>query len=189
MAIQIGQAEPGYNDPVGLMTACHRRIERFLKTLRFAAEHAGGRGLEPEEREALARALRYFREAAPHHTADEEQDLFPALVRKEPDTAVSVENLEKDHARAEELHARVDALGEKWLQAGQLSGPDLAEFRDATATLEKLYAGHIRIEETEVFPRASRALNRTDLDAIGRRMAQRRGMAYLPEIGVETSRR
>jgi hemerythrin-like domain-containing protein len=178
MPIQIGQAEPGCDDPIGLMTACHRRIERFLETLCYAARQCGGRALAPEEREAIERALRYFREAAPKHTSDEEEDLFPALVATLPEVAAPVERLEADHMRAAALHAEVDCLGEQWVQTGELSETDLGAFRKATAELELLYAGHIQVEEGEVFPRADGALDKNQLEAIGRRMAARRGVPF-----------
>ncbi|MCW5962866.1 MAG: hemerythrin domain-containing protein [Bryobacterales bacterium] len=184
MAIQIGQPEPGCNDPVGLMTACHRRIELFLKTLRYAAEHAGGRELLTDEAEAISRSLRYFREAAPHHVADEEQDLFPALARRDPGAADAINRLELDHQRAGRLHARVNEVGERWVRDGRIEEELLREFRNATEELEALYAEHIQVEETEVFPKATRALNETELDAIGRQMALRRGVAYVPKSGL-----
>lgn len=178
MPVQIGQPEPGCDDPVGLMTACHRRIERFLETLCYAARNCGGRPLAEEERAAMERALRYFREAAPNHTADEEEDLFPALVAELPEVAAPVERLEADHVRAGELHDQVDALGQRWIRCGELSEEELTAFRSATAELESLYAAHIQVEEGEVFPRAHGALRKDQIEAIGRRMAARRGVRY-----------
>lgn len=184
MAIQIGQAEPGCNDPVGLMTACHRRIELFLKTLCTAADHAGKRPLAHSEVEALSRALRYFREAAPHHVADEEQNLFPALANRDPNTADAINRLEMDHQQAGALHARLDAIGEQWVREGHVGKEDLSEFLAAATQLEALYSAHIAVEETIVFPRAAELLNEVELDDIGRQMALRRGVAFVPKPGV-----
>lgn len=181
MPVQIGQPEPGCNDPVGLMTACHRRIERFLKTLRMAGKIAGERDLRKEELEAIGRSLTYFRNAAPKHTEDEEHDLFPALMEKQPDVAASVANLQSDHARANVLHDRVDAIGRQWIEDCRVSPEALAEFLDATAQLDALYTAHIKHEETEVFPRAASALNDAELEAIGRNMAARRGVEFVPK--------
>jgi hemerythrin-like domain-containing protein len=174
MPIQIGQTEPGCEDPVGLMTACHRRIERFLRTLCDVAQ-TGGR-LEGEREEAFSRALRYFREAAPQHTADEEQDLFPAVLRAAPVAAASVQGLEQDHHRAAELHSLVDRVGREWLSSGFLEESDLGGLRQALSELDRIYREHIRIEESEVFPLASRVLEQPEIERIGRRMAQRRGV-------------
>lgn len=178
MPVQIGQAEPGFDDPVGLMTACHRRIKNFLKTLRIAAELAEQRDLEPEELEAVSRALHYFRDAAPNHTADEEQDVFPALLRHEPSSTETVEALLRDHHRADALHQQVNDIGEVWLREGRIQLARYRELVDALTQLEGLYAEHIRTEETELFPRASQVLSRAEFTAIGVKMAERRGMRY-----------
>jgi hypothetical protein len=78
MPIQIGTKPSSFSDPTGLMSDCHRRIEMFMRTLSVAAEFEG-RSLCEEEGRALDAALRYFREAAPKHNADEEESLFPRL--------------------------------------------------------------------------------------------------------------
>ena len=53
MPIQIGQAEPGFDNPLGLLSACHRRVERFLAALaRVARERRGGE-LTDAERSAF----------------------------------------------------------------------------------------------------------------------------------------
>ena len=63
------------------MSDCHRHIEMFLGALEGVAsviDHP----LTEETRAALESALRYFREAAPKHTADEEESLFPRMRQK-----------------------------------------------------------------------------------------------------------
>lgn len=184
MAILIGQAEPGFNDPVGLMTACHRRIERFLGTLCHIARNRKGTQPDAAEAAAFQTALRYFRDAAPHHTADEEDDLFPALVRAAPEASASVEALEQDHRRAERLHAEVDQLGLAWLRDGSMDKAAAGRLVSALEELTALYREHIRMEEQELFPRATRCLAGTVFDSIGRQMAARRGVPYIPDSVV-----
>ena len=53
-------------------------IETFLGSLQRVAE-ASDSHLTNEVRAALETALRYFKEAASKHTADEEESLFPRL--------------------------------------------------------------------------------------------------------------
>src|SRR6202051_4820731 len=80
MPIVIGaKRESDFTDPIGMLGDCHRRIEMFLNMLVRVAEQAHGEALNEEQRGALETALRYFREAAPKHTADEEERLFPRL--------------------------------------------------------------------------------------------------------------
>ncbi len=80
MPITIGsKQEADFSDPIGLLSDCHRRIERFLGVLVTVATQAEGAALNPEQRGALEISLRYFKLAAPKHTLDEEDSLFPRL--------------------------------------------------------------------------------------------------------------
>ena len=78
MPVQIGAKAHPFTNPTGLLSDCHRRIEMFLGTLESVARVID---LAPTDdvRQALESALRYFHQAAPKHTADEEQSLFPRL--------------------------------------------------------------------------------------------------------------
>ena len=79
MPIRIGaRKESDFTDPIGMLGDCHRRIERFLSVLVKLASDRPGVALDEREGDALSASLRYFREAAPKHTADEEESLFPA---------------------------------------------------------------------------------------------------------------
>ena len=68
--------ESDFEDPIGMLGDCHRRIERFLNALFTIATDAKGGPLTNEQQATLTTSLRYFREAAPKHTADEEESLF-----------------------------------------------------------------------------------------------------------------
>ncbi len=55
MPVSIGaKPESGFDDPIGLMTDCHRRIESFLEALSKAAQSAAGRKLN-DQRAQLGR--------------------------------------------------------------------------------------------------------------------------------------
>ena len=57
--------QAGFDEPLRLMSDCHRRVERFLGVLtRVARERADGE-LDKQHRGALESTLRYFRNAAP----------------------------------------------------------------------------------------------------------------------------
>jgi hemerythrin-like domain-containing protein len=181
MPVVIG-AKPGSNfkDPIGLLTDCHRRIERFLSILvKIGAQGRGG-PLGAEERTSLETALSYFRDAAPKHTADEESTLFPRLRRlAHPElqpVLARVDALERDHARANQGHAEIDRLGRAWLEAGLLAPADAERFSTVMAELAELYKAHIAIEESELFPAAAGVLSGPDREAMGAEMAARRGL-------------
>lgn len=181
MYIQIGKArEHDFTQPLGLMKDCHRRIERFLGALGRLAEAGGVLG--PEERNALEASLRYFREAAPHHTADEEDSLFPRMrAVGGPEAEEALRRLEEDHVRAGLLHAETDALFQRWLTEGALPPEEFAVLRERMAGLEALYARHIAVEDAEIFPLAAQLLAPGELSEVGREMARRRG------VGTERS--
>lgn len=185
MPVQIGAPAHSFSDPTGLLSDCHRRIESFLATLEVAADRLDT-PLTAETRSALDAALRYFREAAPKHTADEEESLFPRLRQMDhPELGPALENLavlEKDHRWAESLHDRVDTLGRKYLSQGPLSPSEVGEFREALARLKAMYAEHIRVEDTVVFPAAARLLPESARSAIAGEMAARRRVKLIVDI-------
>jgi hemerythrin-like domain-containing protein len=134
--------------------------------------------LSADVRAGLDAALRYFREAAPKHTADEEESLFPRLrqiERPEVEAAIrKLEPLEHEHRRADALHAEVDRLGSRALTEGSLPAAEARRYRDSIAKLSSIYKEHIRIEDEEIFPVAGRVLSAPDKSAIAREMHERR---------------
>jgi hemerythrin-like domain-containing protein len=183
MPIQIGKpAEHGFDEPLGLLADCHRRIERFLNAIIVVTERAHGDPLSPSDRDVLQQCRQYFATSGPRHTADEEESLFPRMrASADADAREALERiqrLESDHRAAEQRHARVDSALDRWLSAGTLSGDETeALLRDLTE-LQSIYARHIKVEDEEVFPAAAAALTGNDLEAIGREMADRRGVAF-----------
>lgn len=178
MPVQIGQKSPEMKtDPLGLLSDCHRRVEMFVGVLKAAAA-LDGRELNADERRSLDNALHYFREAAPKHTADEEESLFPRLRRMGHPEVLSalrsLDALEKDHRSAEPLHAQVEHLGKRYLAEGCLPQPEVEAFRDAVARLASMYQEHIRVEDTTIFPLAARLLSHADQTSLGLEMAARR---------------
>lgn len=184
MPIQLGAApEHGFDSPLGLLSDCHRRIERFLdQLLRVVDAQTAqpGETVTPEQRAALTAALRYFREAAPMHTRDEEESLFPRLRATNAQAAHALMNevaaLEADHDAADHLHAEVDRLGGRWLSDGILPEADLARLWELLTELRATYQRHIAMEDTQLFPLAANLLTREEQKEMGREMAVRRGL-------------
>ena len=182
MLIAIGaKPKSTFTDPIGSLTDCHRRIELFLAVLAQVSAQARGGPLSREEREAMETALRYFREGATKHTADEEETLFPRLRsiehRRELRAVLEkADALEDQHEEAKRGHAEIEQLGRKWLAAGSLALVDRTRFAELVAQLGDLYRGHIAVEEREVFPMAVAVLPHSELEAMGREIAARRGL-------------
>jgi hemerythrin-like domain-containing protein len=175
MPVTLGaKPESNFSDPFGLLSDCHRRIESFLTVLVKAGEIGD---LDEGALNSLGRALNYFRDAAPKHTADEEESVFPRL-RDTKDAALVqalalMESLERDHAEAS-LHAEVDALGRRWLERRSLEPEELRRFRELVGSMAQIYVAHIEAEDQHLFPIARRALEANAVE-IGREMAARRG--------------
>jgi hemerythrin-like domain-containing protein len=183
MTLRIGEpTSPTFQQPLALLSDCHRRVEHFLGLLRRVANDAAGGPLHPLQREALETALRYFREAAPKHTADEEESLFPRLRALGTPEALAVlekvHALEADHKTAGHSHEVVEVFGRLWLVQNHLGPDEIAAMKTHLESLHALYSAHIAIEDSEVFPAAARLLSDGVLDSVGREMATRRGQPF-----------
>ncbi len=125
------------------LSDCHRRIEMFLGALEGVGSLID-RPLTKETRVALESALRYFREAAPKHTADEEESLFPRLRKMHPpdvEAAIArLDPLEHDHLLAGSLQAEVEELGQRYISVGSLESTGVEAFRKAIASLVSIYS-------------------------------------------------
>ena len=185
MPVQIGAPTHDFSDPTGLLSDCHRRIEMFLSAL-DAVARVIDRPLADEASRALDSALRYFREAAPKHTSDEEYSLFPRLRQvQHPDiqsALTRLDTLEEEHRRAAPLHAEIERLGQQCLSRGSLSPEEAETFRKAVATLVSMYRQHISMEDNLVFPLAARLLSQTDKAAVANEMATRRKVRLMTGI-------
>ncbi|HLI48397.1 MAG TPA: hemerythrin domain-containing protein [Chthonomonas sp.] len=191
MAIQIGaKAEGSFREPLQLLSDCHRRIERFLQQLIHVAEQAKGDGLDEAYRDELDTALRYFENAEPLHTADEEVSLFPRLRAKKNEEADHViATLEADHEVVGELHKVVGEIGKKWLEQGYLEKQELRELLERLYFLRTTYHQHIGIEDRVLFPLAATLLSSDELEAIGHEMADRRGVPFDTPPGTRCASR
>src|SRR6266508_4894877 len=179
MPIAIGQKlESDFRNPLGLLSDCHRRIERFLAVLITISEEAQGKKLNDTQSQQFEAGLRYFREAAPKHTLDEEESLFPRMRNHKcagnSKVFAALDALHTDHRAADLRHKGVDELGRAWLSEHQLPPDDTRLLIDLLNRLREMYKKHIAIEDEEIFPLAATILDRADLKAIAREMALRR---------------
>lgn len=179
MPIKIGQRPGhGFDEPLGLLGDCHRRIEYFLQVLTATAQQASGGSLNAVQRKGLESALEYFATAAPRHTKDEEDSLFPRIRQSADasaaDALATIDRLEQDHGEAQRHHTAVDVLVTRWLADDALDAADVAALREHLSALDAIYEAHIAVEDREVFPAAARLLSAEELAAIGREMESRR---------------
>jgi hemerythrin-like domain-containing protein len=176
MGVQIGaKPDSGFDDPIGMLTDCHRRIEQFLKILATVVERAVGRNLTGEETSAVQSALRYFRAGGVRHTADEEESLFPRLRNGSAEESLAkLEALEADHHEAADLHDTVEQLYSTWIAGSGLGLDEQRQLQAVTHRLSELYYAHIRVEESVVFPQAAQVLDPAAIAAMGEEFRARR---------------
>lgn len=162
---------PGFDDPLAMLAACHRRIERELATLDRLQRHLPEYGCDDAARAAALSVMKYFDSAAPNHHADEEESLFPRLrAREESRAGALIDDLALDH----------DMLAAGWrrlrpLLTGIAAGVRANLSPKQVNGLRDVYAAHIAREEGELIPLAARYLDASVLQEIGHEMAARRG--------------
>ena len=162
---------PSFDDPLGMLAACHRRIERQLATLARLQRHLPEHGCDADARAAARGILKYFDAAAPNHHADEEDSVFPrleAMLEARPVTLMA--ELEDEHA----------ALAARWRRLRPLLAAIAAGQRanmppKQVAEMMAAYATHIARAEGQLIPLAARTFDAATIAAIGKEMAQRRG--------------
>ncbi len=179
-----GGPDHGFDEPLGLLSDCHRRIEHFLNVLLVLGRQLRGGHLEDVNRRQLDQALAYFAKAAPRHTQDEEVSLFPRLRACQDARAAAalttLDGLESDHREAERLHDSVDRLVRRWIEADSLPKEETDRLVSDLETLAAIYARHIGLEDHQLFPAAADLLSEGDIEAVGREMAERRGVPFRP---------
>ena len=138
MPVQIGAKAHPFSDPTGLLSDCHRRIEMFLRSLEAVAI-VKDRPLTEESRVPFESALRYFREAAPNQTADEEESLFPRMRQKcDPNMEAALERRSLSNTTIfwpDLCTLRWKDLGQRYLAAESLESTNVEAFRKAIACL------------------------------------------------------
>ncbi len=165
-------AAPGFDDPLGVLQACHRRIERQLDTLVRLLAHLPQNHADADARAAARAILRYFDTAAVNHHADEEESLFPRLRSAGGQLLDDIKFLEREHVRLDARWRRLRPLLAA-IACGTGAHLPPAEVHSLCAA----YAAHIAREDGRVFPEAARLLDTATLAAIGAEMAARRGIA------------
>lgn len=160
---------PDFNNPIGLLKACHQRILGFCELLEKIVVHTNEHGVDKTVTQAAQKVHRYFSTAGEHHTADEEEDLFPLLLDALAETGTVIQSLQHEHSAIHALWIQLDSV---------LSSPALidetSEFENWVKEFSDAYKEHIQVEETELFSKAEEILTRNQLEKLGNSMKKRR---------------
>jgi iron-sulfur cluster repair protein YtfE (RIC family) len=188
MAVLLSIAAPGsgrdtvgFEAPLAMLKACHRRVEQQCATLQRLVPHLARHGNDAAAAEAAQAVLRYFTQAAPRHHADEEDDLFPVLFEVVAGSeAVAlrgfVDRLEADHRSLDAQWRALRPVLQNIAQGRSLDDPD-RRLPSLAASIDRFaadYAAHIAVEEGELIPMAERWLDAPALARLGEAMRARR---------------
>lgn len=161
--------------PLDMLAACHERVTRQCATLRRLGPHLQQHGSDRAAQEAAQAVRRYFNQAAPKHHADEEDDLFPALLQHAgPDTpalAAVIATLRQQHRDFEQWWHTLDAVLAR-LEAGH----NVVWPQALVDQFTQGYDAHMALEDTQVLPAAQRWLPASTQSQIAHAMRTRRGL-------------
>lgn len=165
----------GFEEPFGMLEACHERVHRMLKLLARLREHVRAQGVDTQARQAARDVMRYFDQAAPQHHLDEELHVFPPLLAG-GDAGVTqvVRRLQQDHLEMESRWK--DAREVLVLVADGVVARLDAEGEAALDAFAGLYGDHIRAEEEVAYPAAEGLIDPAAREAMGQEMMRRRGV-------------
>lgn len=160
---------PDFNDPLGLLAACHQRILGFCDLLERLGPWIDANGLDKEALDSARSVMRYFSSAAQLHHDDEELDLFP-LLRDDEALNALLNRLQQEHRELERHWAGLA----KQLDALLRHDFDGEAYSAAMKPFCAAYRQHIRDENDTLLPRAGEWLSEGQRMALGRSMAARR---------------
>lgn len=156
-----------FDDPIEMLYACHGKVRSFCRQTAMLPAYTAEHGRNGVVLQAVAQISRYFNVAAPLHHQDEEEDLFPLLLRHFPDTRPRIETLLAQH---ESLHACWTAVAQEFARIE--ADPAYRLQDEVMQRFSAGYGAHLELEEP-LFE-TGRRLPAAELAAIGRNMAARR---------------
>jgi iron-sulfur cluster repair protein YtfE (RIC family) len=162
-------------DAVDLLLDCHERIRRFTRMAEWLCHAHDAPGLAVQE--TAAAVHRYFTEALPLHSADEDGSIAPRLARSRAgaEALAAAAAMARQHGPIEETLA---ALRPMWRAVAD----DPAALADHAPAMERLvdrlkglWDTHLHLEEVVVFPAARRYLSASEKASVLKEMRERRG--------------
>lgn len=161
--------------PLEMLLGCHSRIRHFMQLSRTLAT-AEDVPLQ-EVADAAAAIFRYFSLALPLHEADENKSLFPRIQAAQPQGGLvreAAEAMVEQHRAIDELVAELLSLCSTLdRHPGRLSA--LAHrLEHVTSALDQVFAAHLRLEETVIFPALKELLSPAQTEEMLQEMNERR---------------
>lgn len=167
---------PGPDDPLGMLRACHRRLESRLDALSRVFEVYQRREEDRYDQAAgaLGMVIRHFQGAGRMHHEDEEFSLFPRLVEADSAFADRLLPLEAEHETIENLWMSLRPALQEFSEGAEPDPASVARLQPRVEAYVNAHRRHLATEEREVFAPAEGLLSPAALEAIGEEMAARR---------------
>jgi hemerythrin-like domain-containing protein len=161
--------------PIEMLLACHARIRHFMQLSRTLAT-AEDAPL-PEVSDAATAIFRYFSLALPLHEADENESIFPRLHAALPEGALvreAAETMVEQHKAINELVAELLFLCSSLDRNPGRFFALACRLEHVTCALEQIFAAHLGLEETVVFPALQKLLSAAQFEEMLQEMNERR---------------
>ena len=157
-------------DPIRVLMAEHRFIERFLDAARGCAARLADPAGTALSRSDLARIAAFIREFADaHHHGKEEEILFATMIEHGfSDTTGPLAVMLSDHTEGRRLTGIVREIGGR---TGDLTADERREAAAALSAYAELLSAHIWKEDQVLYPMAERALAGEPWDGVSARCA------------------
>lgn len=168
-ALTASAAAPSFDEPLDMLYACHDKVRRFCDQLDALPAYIAEHGRNQAVINTITGIVRYFDLAGPAHHQDEEDELFPLILARQPDAAPKIEQLLGEHGY---LHSRWNAIRDDLLAYNAATLDSISA--DEVHEFARLYREHAQREEQWLFPTAAALINDSELADAGRRMAARR---------------
>lgn len=159
-------------DPVGRLRECHEKLRKFSAT---AVRLAGAEGASVDDvREAASGVVKYFTQALPRHTADEDESLLPRLMGLDPDVDEELIEMEREHREHEGAIGELITLCRALADAPDRLGTLRTDLQRVAAKVDAELGVHLAREESVIFPAVERLLGDSAREEIGEEMTARR---------------
>ncbi|TCV86696.1 hemerythrin domain-containing protein [Sulfurirhabdus autotrophica] len=177
MAIELTSAAPSFDDPLGLLSACHSRISAQCATLIHLSDHLKKHGSDSQAKQASTKILNYFNTAGSHHHQDEEFDLFPVLTSiatSDGDSTIieAIQTILEEHTQLESLW---HPLASRLTLIANSYKTNLENL--PVESFVNLQRSHIIKEDDLIFTFARQKLSPAQIVLLGMRMANRRNIS------------
>ena len=173
LKVGTNSSEPGREDAVTLLLACHDRIRHFTGLADRLARNPGSPARDRQD--AAGAVLRYYQVALPLHEVDENESIYPRLHKNLPPGYLAAnESMVQQHTAIDALVAELLPMWQAIADNPEAQTRVSDELRDRVKQLQQLWTTHLRLEEQDVVPAMRAFLSEQALRAIEAEMRVRR---------------